>query len=252
MNELKVIENELVPVYETSTGEKVVYGTELYETLGVKSRFNDWVRNRLEDCEAIENEDFDSFTKILVKSGRPQMDYIIKLDIAKEMAMLERNEKGRQVRRYFINIEKKYKDKVDTENKTLIGLQCVKFIADDLRVAESSRLYMYENYCKDVGIPTGFLPKYEDNGNRGRKTATELLKENGCDLSVVKFNKLLLENGYLEEKQRKSLTKGTKKYKTLTDKGLKYGVNLICDKNQKETQPYYYEDTFMELYRLIA
>lgn len=71
-------------------------------------------------------------------------------------------------------------------------------------------------------------------------------------MSVVKFNKLLLENGYLEEKQRKSLTKGTKKYKALTDKGLKYGVNLISDKNQKETQPYYYEDTFMELYGLIA
>ena len=34
MNELKVIENELVPVYETSTGEKVVYGSELHEVLG--------------------------------------------------------------------------------------------------------------------------------------------------------------------------------------------------------------------------
>lgn len=93
-NELILIENELVPVYETSTGEKVVYGTELYEVLDVKSRFNDWVRNRLNDCEAIENEDFQSFTKNLVKGGRPTVDYVIKLDIAKEMAMLERNEKG--------------------------------------------------------------------------------------------------------------------------------------------------------------
>lgn len=108
-NELILIENELVPVYETSTGEKVVYGTELYEVLDVKSRFNDWVRNRLNDCEAIENEDFQSFTKNLVKGGRPTVDYVIKLDIAKEMAMLERNEKGKQVRRYFIEVEKKYK-----------------------------------------------------------------------------------------------------------------------------------------------
>ncbi len=38
------------------------------------------------------------------------MDYIIKLDTAKEMAMLERNEKGKQVRRYFIQVEKKYKE----------------------------------------------------------------------------------------------------------------------------------------------
>lgn len=108
-NSLKVIENDLVPVYETSTGEKVVFGTELHEVLGVKSRFNDWVRNRLGDCEAVENEDYESVTKNLVSGGQAK-EYIIKLDTAKEMAMLERNEKGKQVRRYFINVEKKYKE----------------------------------------------------------------------------------------------------------------------------------------------
>ena len=107
MQELKVIENELVPVYETSTGEKVVYGSELHAVLEVKSRFNDWIRNRLNDCEAAENEDYESFTKNLVSGGQSK-EYLIKLDIAKEMAMLERNEKGKQVRRYFIQVEKKY------------------------------------------------------------------------------------------------------------------------------------------------
>lgn len=110
MNNLKVLENELVPVYETSTGEKVVYGTELYGVLKVKSKFADWVKNRLKDCDALENEDFQSFSKVLEKGGRPQTEYIIKLDIAKEMAMLERNDKGKQVRRYFIEVEKRYKE----------------------------------------------------------------------------------------------------------------------------------------------
>lgn len=109
MNNLKVIENDLVPVYETSTGEKVVYGSELHKVLEAKSKFADWVKNRLNDCEAAENEDFQTFSKNLEK-GRPAIDYIIKLDTAKEMAMLERNEKGKQVRRYFIQIEKKYKE----------------------------------------------------------------------------------------------------------------------------------------------
>lgn len=107
MQELKVIENNLVPVYETSDGEKVVYGSELYEVLDVKSNYRDWVKNRLGDCEAIENEDFQIFAKNLAK-GRPAQDHIIKLDTAKEMAMLERNEKGKQVRKYFIAVEKKY------------------------------------------------------------------------------------------------------------------------------------------------
>lgn len=109
MNNLKIIENELVPVYETSTGEKVVYGSELYACLGSKQEYSNWVKSRLKDCDSLENEDF---TIILSKStgGRPKNEYIIKLDTAKEMAMLERNEKGKQVRRYFIQIEKKYKE----------------------------------------------------------------------------------------------------------------------------------------------
>lgn len=108
MQKLTLIENELVPVYKISTGEKVVYGTELHTILGVKSKFADWVKNRLNDCEAMENEDFDTFSKFLENGGRTK-EYIIKLDTAKEMAMLERNEKGKQVRRYFIEVEKKYK-----------------------------------------------------------------------------------------------------------------------------------------------
>lgn len=113
MKNLAIIENDLVPVYETSTGEKVVYGTELHAVLEVRSNYRDWIKNRLDDCEAIENEDYESFAKNLAKGGRPSIDHIIKLDTAKEMAMLERNEKGKQVRRYFIQVEKKYKQVVN-------------------------------------------------------------------------------------------------------------------------------------------
>lgn len=108
MNNLTVIENELVPVYETSTGEKVVYGSELHEVLGVKSRYREWIDRRLLDIDAVENEDFQA-AEFSAPSGQTKKDHIIKLDAAKEMAMLERNEKGKQVRRYFIQVEKKYK-----------------------------------------------------------------------------------------------------------------------------------------------
>lgn len=109
MNDLRVIENELVPVYITSTGEKVVYGTDLYECLGSKQEYSNWVKNRLRECDSVEDADF---TTILSKStgGRPKQEYIIKLATAKEMAMLEHNQKGKQVRRYFIRVEEKYKE----------------------------------------------------------------------------------------------------------------------------------------------
>lgn len=113
MNNLKVLENELVTVYETSTGEKVVYGTELHTVLEVKSNYTTWVQRRLNDCDAIENEDYETYFPKLeseMHGGQNKKDHIIKLDIAKEMAMLERNDKGKQIRRYFIEVEKRYKE----------------------------------------------------------------------------------------------------------------------------------------------
>lgn len=154
----------------------------------------------------------------------------------------------------FINRFHDMEDYIKREDDNII-VQCVsivKFIADDLRVSDASRLFMYETYCKDVGIPTGFLPKYEDNGSREQCSATTLLERNGCSIKTVKFNQLLISAGYMELRERPSSKGGTKEYKALTDKGLKYGVNLISNKNQKEVQPYYYADTFMELYNMVT
>ena len=92
---LKVIENNLVPVYETDKGEKVVYGTDLHRALEVKSNYRDWVRNRLNDCDAVENEDYESFAKNLAKpsGGRPSMDHILKLKRQAGSPLLHRGRK---------------------------------------------------------------------------------------------------------------------------------------------------------------
>ena len=252
MNNLIIIEDGLVPVYVTGTGEKVVYGTELHKVLQVRSNYREWIKRRFNDIDAIENEDFESVEISTVVKGTPKKDHIIKLDTAKEMARLERNEKGKQVRKYFIIIEKKYKENQNGNNlKFLMCLQGIKFLADDLKIAESSRLFMYNNTFKEFGLPVGFLPHYEDNVSRERYCATVLLERNNCGIKVQKFNKLLLDKGFLQTKERKSSNGRMKTYKSLTDKGLLYGVNLISNKNQKETQPYYYADKFMELYNIV-
>lgn len=113
MNDLKVIENEIVPVYETEKGIKVVNGRELHAVLESKQDFSTWVKRRLMECDAEENKDFDTAPQIYGTANNghsTRLEYIIKLDTAKEMAMLERNDKGKQVRRYFIEIEKRYKN----------------------------------------------------------------------------------------------------------------------------------------------
>ena len=70
-----------------STGEKVVYGKDLHKKLEVKTDFSTWVKRRFNECDATENEDYEVFLISGENSngGRPQIDYIIKLDIAKEM-----------------------------------------------------------------------------------------------------------------------------------------------------------------------
>lgn len=126
-------------------------------------------------------------------------------------------------------------------------VESLQAVADMLRMNDASKLLMLEGFYKGYSIPTGFLPKYEFNGNRQMKAATTLLKECGYAISAVKFNKLLVDQGYLEEKTRPSSKGKEAKFKSLTEKGLKYGENAVSPHNQKETQPLYYEDVFQEL-----
>ena len=123
MADLKIIENELVPVYQTSTGEKVVYGSELHKVLEVKSNCREWIKRRFSDIGAAENADYTTVEISTVSGGAPKKEYIIKLDTAKEMAMLERNDKGKQVRKYFIQVEEKYKQAAININQLSPELQ---------------------------------------------------------------------------------------------------------------------------------
>lgn len=241
---MKIIENGLIPVMENEKGEHLVDARLLYERLESKQEFSNWIKGRLEDVDAIENEDF---TIILSKSngGRPSKEYILRIDIAKEVAMLEKNDKGKSIRKYFIYVENKFRSKqnsyIDHFKKEQLQLE---FIMNILRVNEGGKIKMLEQFNKANNLTTDYLPKYTEE--KITKSISELLKENNINMSAVKFNKLLLENGYLEEKERPS-SKGTKKFKSLTEKGLKYGKNLISANNQKQTQPHFYEDTFIEL-----
>lgn len=77
--------------------------------LEIKSNYREWVNRRFSDIGAMESEDFESVEIPTLAGGTLRKEHIVQLDTAKEMAMLERNEKGKQIRRYFIQIEKKYK-----------------------------------------------------------------------------------------------------------------------------------------------
>lgn len=96
---------ELIQITTGGQGSPVVSARELHEFLEVKSRFNDWIKNRINKYRFNEGADFITLTKILVSGGN-ETDYALTLDMAKELAMVERNEKGKQARQYFIEKEK--------------------------------------------------------------------------------------------------------------------------------------------------
>lgn len=99
---------QLVPIQEQEIGEtfqKSVSARELHLFLESKQDFSNWILNRIKKYRFIENEDF-SINLLKSQRGRPKREYILTLDMAKELSMVENNEKGRQARRYFIQCEK--------------------------------------------------------------------------------------------------------------------------------------------------
>ncbi|MCX8018919.1 MAG: antA/AntB antirepressor family protein [Chitinophagaceae bacterium] len=86
-------------------GEKLLISAFLlHKKLGVKTRFNDWFQRRIDKYGFEINIDF--YSNLSKSKTRPVSDYLLSLDMAKELAMLEENEIGRAVRRYFIEKEK--------------------------------------------------------------------------------------------------------------------------------------------------
>jgi phage anti-repressor protein len=108
MDGLKVVESGIVPVYADEEARTVINAREMYEFLESGQDFSDWIKSRIEKYKFLEGEDF---SIILWKStgGRPAKEYLLSIDMAKEIAMVENNDKGRQVRRYFIECEKRLK-----------------------------------------------------------------------------------------------------------------------------------------------
>jgi len=100
--------NEIITVSQAEIGVEMVNtvnARELHSFLGVKSRYNDWFANRVEQYGFTENQDFVTLTINLVSGGK-QADHHLTIDMAKELSMVERNEKGKQARQYFIECEK--------------------------------------------------------------------------------------------------------------------------------------------------
>ena len=91
---LKIIENELIPIYEGESKERLVSARELHDTMGIGKDFTTWIKDRIKKYYFIENEDYYlTFPKIGERQNVIKHEYYLKIDVAKEIAMVENNEK---------------------------------------------------------------------------------------------------------------------------------------------------------------
>ena len=107
---IRIFSEDVIPVYDTDTGEKVVLGRELHERLKIKTAYKDWFPRM---CEYGFVEGTDYFTEnknVHREDGRKmpqvQIDHIIKLDMAKHIAMIQRTPEGMEIRQKLIDLEK--------------------------------------------------------------------------------------------------------------------------------------------------
>ncbi|WP_251861058.1 antA/AntB antirepressor family protein [Clostridium sp. Marseille-Q2269] len=105
--------NELIKITTNENEDRLVSARELHEFLESKQDFTTWVKSRIEKYGFIENKDYTTFHKFVERErsnlGSTRTEYAITLDMAKELAMVENNKRGKQAREYFINIEKNYR-----------------------------------------------------------------------------------------------------------------------------------------------
>ncbi|MVN88336.1 hypothetical protein GO986_16445 [Deinococcus sp. HMF7620] len=111
----------LIPLRENQ-GAYWIDARLLHAALGSGTRFSDWITRRLADTLATEGEDFHSDLSKTPEGGRPAHQYQLSLDLAKEIAMLERTSRGKAIRRYFIDAERALREGTPTPTLPVLTL----------------------------------------------------------------------------------------------------------------------------------
>ena len=182
--------NELITLQpQTINGATVetVSARELHAFLESKQDFSTWIKNRVEQYDFVENQDFIKLHKKmeLSKTGQMGIDYHITLDMAKELAMVERNEKGKQARRYFIECERKLREtQAKLAPKTYV--EALRTLADEVEAHEHTQQQLaiaepkvqYFDKLVERNLLTNFTTTAKEFGVK-RKDLIDYLLDNG-------------------------------------------------------------------------
>lgn len=174
--------NKLINVTLNENQEPVVSGRQLHKVLNVNSNYTTWFE-RMTEYGFTEGQDF---LPHLEKStgGRPKQDHVLKLDMAKEIAMIQRTDKGKEVRQYFIQVEKDFNSPEKIMARAL-KIADRKIIKLEATIEEQKPKVIFANAvsASHTSILVGEFAK--------------IMRQNGADMGQNRMFAWLRENGYL-------------------------------------------------------
>ena len=173
--------NELIKI-TYNNDRPAVSARDLHDFLEVKTAYKDWFP-RMCEYGFTEGEDFCSFLSEST-GGRPAQDAVLTIDMAKELCMIQRNEKGKQARQYFLQIEKDWNSPEKVMARALqIAGDKLKRLENKVEADAPKVLFADAVSASKTSILVGELAK--------------LLKQNGVDIGQHRLLRWMRENGYL-------------------------------------------------------
>lgn len=175
--------NELIKVSTNENDEQLVSGRELHGFLGVETPYRKWFP-RMAEYGFEQGIDYTPDIFVHPKNNQETIDHLMKLDMAKEISMIQRSEKGKQARQYFLQVEKAWNNPEMIVQRAL-QIQTRKVEALQMENAElkPKALFADSVSASYTSILVGDLAK--------------LIKQNGVDIGARRLFKWLREKGYL-------------------------------------------------------
>lgn len=176
---------QLIPI-EDRNGQQAVNARHLYAWLEIGREFTNWMKDQINRCDLVENQDFEVFSKkgVNPQGGRPSTEYALSIDAAKEISMMSQTDKGKQARRYFIECERIAKNPVQALTRKELAMMVVK--AEE----EKERLQL-ENKQQQIEITT-LTSKTEMQAETIRAQSKELTESRE---KVQKYDSTMSTNG---------------------------------------------------------
>lgn len=203
MNKLNVFNTEIIPVYTTAEGNKVVMARELHKNLGIQTKYKDWFPRQ---CEYgfQENSDFEVLLKneLNSKVGRPQLNHIISLDMAKHIAMIQRTPIGFKIRQKLIELEKDQQFELPSTLWEALRLSA------DL-AEEKERLQIENNEMKPKAEFADAVSASNDSIMIG--DLAKLLRQNGYNTGRNRLFEELRDQGYLQRRNGEERNRPTQR-----------------------------------------